>query len=399
MGTDNSFRRTLLLPILLLCVFLGYSINFFFSTLLLNVASTFNVPIGTASQLVTIGTLTGLIMGFAMSALAIRFKHKSLFLFGIAFYAVGVLVYFFAPNFATAILAMVLIGASLSTIVIMVYTLIGEQLPLERRGWAAGIVMSSIMASAVVLGTVSGFIASIAGWRMVLLGFIFPISMVCLALAAVVVPSKQPLLQTDVKPSYVQALKKIFMNKSPLACAVSTTLVAFSTVFPIYAVTFLRIIFSASAALGGVYFAIAAGVGIVGGVVGGRLINRYGRKPLTIVAVLFLAISAILFTFMPTAGVSVAIWAINSFAAAVALAGLPSLTLEQVPEYRASMMSINNAFYNAGSVLGVIIGGLVLNLYANNFHILYVLFGVAGAFTAVVLFFFAKDPCKTGSAT
>jgi predicted MFS family arabinose efflux permease len=394
---DKSFKRTLLLPTLLLCVFLAFSVNVFFQTLLVNVASSFNVPIGTASQLLTIGVLAVLIMSFAMSALAIRFKHKSLFLFGVVLYAVGVLVYFFALNFATWILAQILLGTSMPMILIMVYTLIGEQFPLERRGWAMGLLASTSLASAVVVGPISGVIAGVAGWRMVLLGFIFPVSIICLALAYVTVPSKQPQPQANAKPSYTQALKKIFTRLSPSACAISAALVAFAFVFAYFAVSFLRIAFSLSPALGGVCMMIGGLAGIVGGVVGGRLINRYGRKPLAIWGALFVAISDILFTFMPSAVFSVVMWTVNAFAAATTVAGSSSLSLEQVPEYRGSMMSIYASFDSSGTIVGLIVGGLVLNLYANNFHLLYIIFGVMGFAAAALLFFLAKDPCKAGS--
>jgi predicted MFS family arabinose efflux permease len=394
---QKSFRRTLLLPTLFLCVFLAFSVTWFLGTLLINVSASFNVPIGTASQLVTIGYVTGLIMGFAMSAFAIRFKHKSLFVFGVALFAVAVLIWFFAPNFATAILAQVLVGASFSTISIMAYTLIGEQLPLERRGWATGLVAAAIMTSSLVLGVVSGVIASVAGWRMVPLGFIFPISIVCLFLALLVVPSKQPQPRSEAKPSFVQALKKILTRVSPIACTVSAAMVSFSMVFPIFAVSFLRITFSLSPTYAGLCMTMAAALGIVGGVVGGRAVNRIGRKPLTITAVLFVGLSAFLFTFMPAAAFSIMAWGVNAFAAGVIIASLPSLTLEQVPEYRGSMMSIYSSFDSAGMITGLIIGGLVLNLFANSFHMLYIIFGLVGVSTAAVVFFFAKDPCRPGS--
>jgi predicted MFS family arabinose efflux permease len=395
---DKSFKRTLLLPTLLLCVFLNYSVGFSLSTLLVNVASSFNVPIGSASQLFTVVYLVGLVMGVVMSALAISFKQKALFLFGIALYVVGVLVWFFAPNFATALLAQVLLGIGGSMFGIMVYALIGEQLPLNRRGWAMGLVMSSAMTSAVVLGPVSGVIAGFAGWRMVLLGFIFPISIVCLALGAIIVPSKQLQPQAEAKPSYAQALKKIFAHVSPIACTVGQFLISFAIIFAVYAVSFLRIAFSLSSAWGGVCMMIGGAAGIVGGVLGGRLVNRVGRKPLAVSGTLFVAISDILFTFMPNAEASVVVWIVNALAAAVIGAGLGSLALEQVPEYRGSMMSIFSSFTSAGSIVGLIVGGLILNLYANNFHMLYIIFGVMGFAAAAVLFFLAKDPCKAGSA-
>jgi len=58
------------------------------------------------------------------------------------------------------------------------------------------------------------------------------------------------------------------------------------------------------------------------------------------------------------------------------------------------MMSLSTSFQNAGLIVGLTVSGLVLNLYANNFQILYAIFGAAGVASAVVVFFFSKDPCK-----
>ncbi len=388
----KSFRRTLFLPLLLLCFFLIWSISYFVSTLLINVSASFNVPIGTASQFLTIATITGLIVGLAMSALAIRYKHRSLFIFGVALYPILALIWSFAPNFATAALASVLAGVGGAMITIMAYTLIGEHLPLEKRGWAMGLFLASIMASALVVAPLSGFIAGISGWRMVPLEFIFPMSIVCLVLAVLVVPSNQPQPNSEAQPSFVQAVKRIFTQISPIACLVSTAMIAF-VVFPYFAVSFLRIAFSLSPTYAGLCMSMAAAVGIVGGVAGGRLVNRIGRKPLAITSALFFGLSALIFTFMPTVAFSVLAWALNAFAGGLYFTGLPSLNLEQVPEYRGSMMSIANSFDNAGTILGLSVAGLVLNLYA-SFHLVYVIFGVVGLATVPVLFFFAKDPCK-----
>jgi len=159
-------------------------------------------------------------------------------------------------------------------------------------------------------------------------------------------------------------------------------------------VSFFRLTFNVSSAIGGAILSIGTAGGILGGIIGGRLINKYGRKPLTITAILLNGISTILFTFMPLIELSVVLGFIGGTAMAVIITGLQSLALEQVPEFRGSMMSIGNSFENIGGILAIIIGGLVLNLYNNNFHLLMTIFGVVGIVAVPVLLLFAKDPTK-----
>jgi hypothetical protein len=47
-----------------------------------------------------------------------------------------------------------------------------------------------------------------------------------------------------------------------------------------------------------------------------------------------------------------------------------------------------------GVILGLTFGGLVLNLYANNFQMLMTIFGAAGIALAPLVFLLTRDPTK-----
>jgi DHA1 family inner membrane transport protein len=392
---DKSLKGRLLLPALILGTFVTLTCIVFLSTLLVDIASSLKVSIGTASALILIGSFIGLIVALVMGALTVRFKHKSLFLFGVALYGVGALGLFFAPDFATALLSQVFLGAGGSMISIMVYSLIGELLPLEKRGWAVGLNISTMMFVWVVVAPLSGFVESVAGWRLVLPWVVFPTSIACLILGLLVIPSKPRQEQLPPGSLYLEAFKKVLFNKSAVACLIGTALMYFFNTVPMYAVSFYRIQFSVSPAIGGMFSAIAAVGGIFGGAIGGRLVNRYGRKPLTVAAAFVAGVLAILFTFIPNMWASVAFWVASASSVAIGMVALYSLVLEQVPEFRASMMSVNQTFLFIGSILGLTLGGLALNLYANNFQLLMIVFGAAGVVSALVVFLLARDPTKT----
>jgi predicted MFS family arabinose efflux permease len=394
---DNSLRKALFLPTLILLSFLVSTPLVFIGLDLVYMASSFDVPIGTASQLVMIDSLMGLLVAFSMSALVIRFKHKSLLLFGIAVYSVGMFGYFIAPNFATAIFSTVLVGVGDTIFAIMCPTIIGEQMPLERRGWAIGVTMSGWMSSWVIAAFLAGLITSIAGWRMVPLWFLIPLSLVSLVLGLVIIPSKQPQLQAENRFSYVQALKRIFMNRSPAACAVGYTFATFVGLVPTYTASFYIITYGVSPAVAGGIGAIGALGGVFGAAAAGRLVNRVGRKPLFVASYLVAAVCMILFTFMPILGVSVAVCAVSGTGALMGVTAILSLTLEQVPELKGSMMSIGNAFGSIGEIVSVIIGGLVLNLFFNNFHLIMTIGGAVAICGVGVVLLLAKDPVKAGS--
>lgn len=67
-----------------------------------------------------------------------------------------------------------------------------------------------------------------------------------------------------------------------------------------------------------------------------------------------------------------------------------SLTLEQVPKFRGTMMSINSAAVSAGGALGAAVGGLELVLF--NYGILESTLGAMGFAAAIVFYFLTMDP-------
>jgi MFS family permease len=395
---EKSFRSRLFLAVLLLGAFLATTFSVFFSTAMVNVASSLKVTVGTASQILTIGFFVGLIVGFVMGFLTVRFTHKSLFLFGVAIYGVGDIGWFFAPNFAFLLFFILFLGIGNAMITIVVFALIGDFLPLEKKGMAIGLAISTGFIASLIVPQVTSVITNAMGWRFVLLWFIFPMSVVSLLFGFFVLPSKPLQEQTANKPQYLEAFKQILQNKSALACIAGTTIASISILVPAYAVSFYRLYFKESLSNAAIFFSIASAMGFLGVIIGGRLINRIGRKPLTVVTGVIQGILVILIAFAPNVWVSVAFWGTEAAFAATMSTALASLILEQVPGFRGTIMSLNQSFQSIGAIVGLAISGLMLNLYANNFQILYSIFGVSGIASAAVVFALAKDTVKPQSA-
>ena len=391
---EKSLRSRLFLFALLLGFFLTFTFTVFLSNAMVNIASTLKVTVGTASQILTISSFVGLVAGFIMGFLTLRFKHKPLFLLGVALFGVGAIGSFFAPDFSSLLFFSFFFGIGSAMTSIVVLALIGDFLPLEKKGIAIGLAMASAFAANLIVPQVTSLVTNIAGWRAVFLWFLFPISVASLLFGFFFLPSKPRLEHSANKPEYLKAFKQILLNKSPLACVLATALIATSILTPIYAVSFYRLYFNESLSLSATFYSLASAMGILGVLVGGRLINRIGRKPLTVVACAVQGLFATLIVFMPNSWSSAAMWMVSAFFASIMLTSLTSLALEQVPDFRGTMMSLNASFQNIGLIVGLIVSGLVLNLYANNFQILYTMFGMCGVASAAVVFLFVKDPCK-----
>jgi len=399
---EKSPRRRLFLPTLILANFTIWTISTLFGLVLVDIAAAFHVTVGTASQIPGIARLLGILVGVLMSMLSIRFRNKSLFIGGLAIFTLGAFGIYWSSSFTLMTVFYAVNGAGAVIVGIMAWALIGEFLSLEKRGGAAGWWLSMAYVEAIIAAPVMSYIAVMAGWRSVVMGFIFPLSVACVVLCYVFIPSKpnQEQITANVErpttTSYLKAFRSVLLDKSAVACLVNNMLVwAQMQIFVVFMISFFRLQFSMSLGIAGLVTMAGGIIGASVTIIGGRFVNRVGRKTLGVFPALIGSAMAISFTFMPNMWASVAVMFVGSIFGGLSWPGLYSLSLEQVPGFKGTMMSFNSTFKSIGVVLGITIGGIVLNLYNNNFQALSLILGGLGVGAAIVLFAFAKDPCKT----
>jgi MFS family permease len=127
-----------------------------------------------------------------------------------------------------------------------------------------------------------------------------------------------------------------------------------------------------------------------GSLIAGRFVNKFGRK---IVASFALALgSGLIIVFMSSSILWMSLITVITgllFIGMSVSAG-QSLNLEQVPEYRGTMMSLTSAFGGVGSALGAGVGGYLL--LVTNWSIMAITFGLSGIIGATIMYLFAIDP-------
>jgi MFS family permease len=124
---------------------------------------------------------------------------------------------------------------------------------------------------------------------------------------------------------------------------------------------------------------------IVGSVVAARIVNRIGKKRTTILAVIFAGVFTIAFTVLSLYLIAVVTYFISAFCFGASTSSGQSLNLEQVPEYRGSMMSMSAVAGNLGAAVGSSIGGFVLLIY--SYEMLGPVLGSLGFISALFMFF------------
>jgi predicted MFS family arabinose efflux permease len=235
----------------------------------------------------------------------------------------------------------------------------------------------------------TGILASFGNWRTVMLWFNFPVALASLIIAYAIVPS---LVVKRGPGNFLAGCKHVFCNRSAVACLIGL-MFGFSTgAITTFVISFWRQAFSLTTSFGAIITMVNATSAAVGGIVAGRLVNRTGRKKLGIVAGIIESILIVLTFFMPSLNTSWAVSFARVFCYGMLSAAFASLALEQLPNFRATMMSLRGAFGGVGSFLGVTIGAMVLNAY--NYQVIGVALAALGFLGISVIFLFANDPTE-----
>ena len=363
--------------------------------LLVDIGLTFGVTVGVAGQIRTVSYVVSVIVGLLMAVLSLRFRHKSLLLTGLlslSFSALGCAV---APSFMAMLIFFSIWGVALAMVPPMGLTLTGELFPQEMRASAIGWITAGAAIAYVVGAPVIGFLAGLGGWRLAFLGFVLPVSLGSLLLIAKGVPTtpRRPHAAPSLS-EYLAGFTGVFSNRSADACLAGNALsmaswAAILTNSP----SFYRQRFLISTGSASMFILVLAVCYLLGSVVGGRLVKRVGRKPLTVLAALFAGIFTVAFTLVPDLGVSMIAAFLASASTGMRVAASASLTLEQVPDFRGAMMSISSTAGNLGSSLGVGIGGVTLLSF--DYEGVGVSLGAMGVAAAMVFQLLAIDPTRT----
>ena len=383
-------NSTLLLP-LLVSTFAVTSANSVSGLLLIEIGSSFGVSVGIAGQIRTLSYIMAIASALLLSALSIKYNHKSLLVIGLIASTISALGSGFSSNFTMMLLLYSINGIGVSMVLPMVYSLIAEYFSEEKRPNVIGLSIASQSSSYLIGTPIISYISGIRGWRMTFLGYIFPVALLSLILTTKFLPSTSGPRTKAISTSVYDGFSQVLSNRSALACLIGVmfSVSAFQAIVT-YSVSFFRQKLQLSTGFATVYFAGASPFFILGSLLSGRLVKRVGRKTLTVVSAFLAGIFTMLFSNIPYIPVSMA-FALASFVFnGMRNTAVNNLTQEQIPRLRGLMMSLYSAADNIGMAIGAGIGGYILLLY--DYDILGLSLGLLGILSAIIFYFYTKDP-------
>ena len=360
--------------------------------LLIDIAYTFGTSVGVMSQIRTASSIVAVVGALLMAGLSVRFKHKHLLMAGLAFIVVSALGCGLALNYSSILVLFSLSGVGLAMVTPMSSALVGEYLPLDRRASTMGWMLGASAAAYLVGAPVFAYISGIGGWRWAFLGFVLPVTVLSLMFAAYGLPRPR-VDEGGEDGSVIEAFRAVFTNASATACLAGNLIIlsTWSTHLS-FSSSLLRQRFLVTTGFASLSTIVGATCYIVGSVSSGRLVNRFGRKSITVAMTVPAGLLLYgVYNFDNLIPVLLFSW-VGALLNGMLYSATLNLSLEQLPRFRGTMMSIVSATGSMGSAIGTAFGGWILVTY--HYNQLGWFMGAFNVVAVLIYHFITKDPTQ-----
>ena len=377
---------------LVLSVFPAMTPSLLTGLLLVDIGESFGYTVGVMGQIQTASFVVAFITALLLGGLTIKYNSKTLLIAGLLLLNVSAVGCGLAPNLSYLVLFYALSGAGSAIIVPIAVTLVADYFTLEKRSGVIGLIMAGASLSMVVGSPIIGYISVLSGWRMAFLGWMLPLSLISLILTMVGLRNPVRINTSENQSSNIlHGIKEITSNRSASACLIASALYGGSVQSMMtYGASFFREKFLVSTEYTSFILLIATVLALIANVVSSQFTDRIGRRMLSVVTSLTIGVFMALYHLIPTQLLSVSTFLLIFLFIGLLFPAANALNLEQVPEYRGTMMSLSSASEKIGSTIGISLGGYIL--LRLNWQSLGIFLGGWGIIAAGILFFFAIDP-------
>ena len=360
------------------------------SLLLIEIGLTFGLQVGLVGQISAANSFVALIASFIVGALSVRFSHKRLLLTGLFIRTLSAATCAFSTSFNTMLLFFSLNGIGGALISPMTMSLTAEHLQGEKRANAIGWIIMSMPVSSIIGSLAINYIASFGSWRLPFLAFILPINILSLILVTRGVPPSQSQRtypgDTDIFKGFTETLT----TKSALACLIGTVFSAASIGgFLVYQASFFRQRYLVSTDFASVMFIGNALCMAFGSRIAGRFMRSVESRRLWALAMILGGVSIVLALIIHNLWISLILALMVNVQLGLAFTSANSLTLDQVPSFRGTIMSLFTAANSMGMTIGASLGGMILLRF--NYGSLGLVLGLLGFLAALIVYFRAHE--------
>lgn len=301
-----------------------------------------------------------------------RFDRKQALLFLFIGFTAGTFLCAAATSYTFFIIARFITGAFGGVISALVFSIIGDVIPYERRGSAMGLVLTAFSAASIIGVPAGVTIAAAFGWQMTFV----TIGAIGLAVIGLIYKFIPPitghLLDKDkmASRSPITTIANIVKDPNQLLALIFTVVLMLGhfTIIPFIA-PYMQ--FNVGFSDWEVAYVYIAG-GILSAIllpIYGKLTDKYGAFNVFIFASTIALFSIYAITNLPPVSVPIALVVTSSFFVASSGRTVPSTTMVTsvvTPEKRGSFMSVRSSFREAGLLLGTLTAGELITENADG---------------------------------
>ncbi len=378
---NPSPRAGVVMAILLLIFFLGTSDNQMISPLLPRIAGEFGLEVG------RVGEMMGPAYALAAASAALligpisdRFGRRRFLLYASLLFGFSLLLVSLIRNINLLVGLRMLTGLAAGVFSTCSIAYVGDFFPYERRGVAMSVVQAGYFLALVLGVPVAALLAQWQGWRTSFASFGL-LSFLAFLLVALLLPDdRHQLSDADVSTRVARRFDNIrtsFEGRDRRAAIAAAFCVSGGFVgFLFYLGSWLATNFGLKTGQVGLFF-IAVGIAaLIGALVAGPVADRFGKRGLSVISSLALAVSLIL---IPRFGWGILLFAgflIASLAFAFRQGPLQALATELVPRRaRGSFVAVRNTASQTGIAVATAVSGQLYDRFG---------YEAVGIFSAVV---------------
>lgn len=354
MGDYMKLKGRMSLSVGWITLFLMGTDLFVVSPLLPLISEVYKVSASVTGWMVTVFSVTYAFSAPFFGWLSDIKERRTLITFGLLLFAISNMLTAFSPSFFWLIVSRILAGLSVASITPLIYAIIGDTAPPNRRGTWLSIVISGHLTALWAGAPIGTLLEHFLGWRSV-----FVIMAIIGAILAVVnyktwksIPKKD-------------STRNLLEGDLPrILASVSVTTIWAISMYTLYvylgaALYSINKFSSSEIALAVAFYGVGA---VLGSLTSGKLTDKFGEMKISKVTLIFLILILICLGIFFSTGNWVYfflfIWALVGYAGFTSYQA--RLTVEY-PKERGIVMAWNNTALYIGITIGSIIGGYVIS--------------------------------------
>ncbi len=313
--------------------------------------------------LVSIYTFSAGLCGFFAAFVIDRFDRKTALIVLCGGFAIATLLCALAPNYYMLLMARAVAGAFGGVMGAVVFSIVGDIIPVDRRGAATGTVMSAFSLAAVIGLPIGLYLANLSDWRAPFF-FLTVMGVLIIAAAWRALPPLRGHLAHQRESNPLQQLRAIFFNRNHLTAFALIAMLMFAgfSVIPFISLYMVANVGLSEGDLPYLYFCGGLTTFFTARLIG-RYADHHGKRKVFGITAVISIVPILLVTHLAKVPLIVAIGTTTLFMIFVSGRFVPAMALiisSVEPRLRGSFMSFNSSVQQIAAGFASLMAGSIM---------------------------------------